>query len=82
MTSIEGCNIPPQAARRAPTLRAVADRKTYFGTSSWKYDGWFGCIYSQDSYLARDKLSNAKFEQECHSEYAEVFTTVRGDGSR
>jgi uncharacterized protein YecE (DUF72 family) len=47
--------------------------------SSWKYDGWLGSIYSQDRYLTRGKLLNAKFEQECLSEYAEVFPTVCGD---
>jgi uncharacterized protein YecE (DUF72 family) len=77
--STEGCNIPPQAARLAPKLRSLADRGVYFGTSSWKYDGWLGSIYSQDRYLTRGKLSNAKFEQECLAEYAEVFPTVCGD---
>jgi hypothetical protein len=36
--STEACNIPPHAARLAPKLRALADRKIYFGTSSWRYD--------------------------------------------
>jgi uncharacterized protein YecE (DUF72 family) len=75
----EGCDTPPQTVRLAPKLRALADRKIYFGTSSWKYDGWLGSIYTQDRYLTRGKFSNAKFEQECLSEYAEVFPTVCGD---
>jgi uncharacterized protein YecE (DUF72 family) len=75
----EGCNTPRQASRLAPKLRSLADRKIYFGTSSWKYDGWLGSIYSQDRYLTRGKFSNAKFEQDCLSEYAEVFPTVCGD---
>jgi hypothetical protein len=75
----EGSDTPAQAARLAPTLRPLADRKIYFGTSSWKYDGWLGSIYSQDRYLTRGKLSNAKFEQECLAEYAEVFPTVCGE---
>ena len=74
-----GCNLPPQAARLAPTLRALADRGVYFGTSSWKYDGWLGSIYSQDRYMTRGKLSNAKFEENCLAEYAETFPTVCGD---
>jgi uncharacterized protein YecE (DUF72 family) len=57
----------------------LADRCVYFGTSSWKYDGWLGSIYSQDRYLTRGKFSNAKFEQDCLSEYAETFPTVCGD---
>ena len=77
--STEGCNIPPQAARLAPTLRSLAERGVYFGTSSWKYDGWLGSIYRQDRYLTRGKFSNAKFEQDCLAEYAEVFPTVCGD---
>ena len=51
----------------------------YFGTSSWKYDGWLGCIYRQDRYRTRDKFSNAKFEQDCLAECAETFPTVCGD---
>ncbi len=44
---------PPQAARLAPKLRALADRGVYFGTSSWKYEGWLGSIYSRDRYITR-----------------------------
>jgi hypothetical protein len=43
----------PQAARLAPKLHALADRGVYFGTSSWKYDGWIGSIYREDRYLER-----------------------------
>jgi hypothetical protein len=32
-------DMPPQAARLAPKLRALADQGVYFGTSSWKYEG-------------------------------------------
>jgi hypothetical protein len=56
--------MPPQAARLAPKLRALADRGIYFGTSSWKYDGWVGSISREDRYLTRGKFSNAKFEQD------------------
>ena len=71
--------IPPQAARLAPKLRALADRGIYFGTSSWKYDGWLGSMYRQDRYITRAKFSNAKFEENCLTEYAETFPTVCGD---
>jgi hypothetical protein len=57
--------LPPQATRQAPKLRALADRGIYFGTSSWKYDGWLGSIYREDRYLTRAKFSNAKFEDNC-----------------
>jgi uncharacterized protein YecE (DUF72 family) len=63
----------------APKLRGLADRGIYFGTSSWRYDGWLGSIYRQERYLTRGKFSNANFEQNCLAEYAETFPTVCGD---
>jgi hypothetical protein len=70
---------PPQAARLRPKLRALAEQGIYFGTSSWKYQGWLGSIYSPDRYQTRGKLSKAKFEAECLAEYAETFPAVCGD---
>ncbi len=32
----------------------------FFGTSSWKYPGWVGSIYSQERYLTRNKFSNVR----------------------
>jgi hypothetical protein len=57
--------LPPQAARLAPKLRALADQGVFFGTSSWKYEGWVGSIYSQDWYITRGKFSKAKFKADC-----------------
>jgi uncharacterized protein YecE (DUF72 family) len=71
--------LPPQAARLAPKLRSLAERGIYFGTSSWKYEGWLGSIYSEERYLTRGKLSKKKFEESCLSEYARTFPTVCGD---
>jgi uncharacterized protein YecE (DUF72 family) len=72
-------DLPPQASRLAPKLRGLADRRVYFGTSSWKYEGWLGTIYNGDRYQTRGKLSKAKFEQDCLAEYAKTFPTVCGD---
>ena len=72
---------PDQAKRLAPALRSLADRGLCFGTSSWKYEGWIGSIYTADRYLTRGKLSRKKFESECLREYAETFPTVGGDFS-
>jgi uncharacterized protein YecE (DUF72 family) len=69
----------PQASRLRQKLRALAEQGIYFGTSSWKYEGWLGSIYTRDRYLTRGKLSNAKFERECLTEYAETFPAVCGD---
>ena len=52
--------LPPQAARLAPKLRAWADRGVYFGTSSWKYEGWLGSIYTPERYMTRGKFSQAE----------------------
>jgi uncharacterized protein YecE (DUF72 family) len=70
---------PPQAARLAPKLRALAQQGIYLGTSSWKYAGWLGSIYSPERYTVRAKISQRKFETECLAEYALTFPTVCGD---
>jgi uncharacterized protein YecE (DUF72 family) len=62
-------------------LASLASQRIYIGTSSWKYTGWLGDIYSETRYLTRNKFSNKKFEAECLSEYAETFPTVGGDFS-
>jgi uncharacterized protein YecE (DUF72 family) len=83
MPSSSSFNTPeelaPQAARLGPKLRALADRGIYFGTSSWKYDGWLGSIYSEGRYQTRGNFSKAKFEDTCLTEYAATFPSVCGD---
>jgi uncharacterized protein YecE (DUF72 family) len=51
------------------------------GTSSWKYPGWLGQIYTADRYSTRGRFSKKKFEAECLAEYAETFPVVCGDFS-
>lgn len=70
---------PDQAARLAPKLRSLAARGVYFGTSSWKYEGWLGRIYRPERYATRGKFSRSRFEAECLAEYAETFPIVCGD---
>ncbi len=70
---------PPLAARLAPRLRSLAERGIYFGTSSWKYEGWLGSIYSEARYKTRNKHSKKKFEESCLAEYACTFPAVCGD---
>lgn len=60
----------------ATGLRWLAERGVYLGTSSWKYEGWLGKLYTQNRYLTRGKPSQAKFERECLQEHGEVFSTV------
>jgi hypothetical protein len=44
----------PLAARPAPRLRALAERGVYLGTSSWKYQGWLGRMYTPERYSVYD----------------------------
>lgn len=60
----------------AAGLAWLAAQGIYIGTSSWKYEGWMGRLYSPERYLTRGKISRAKFERECLREHAEVFHTV------
>jgi uncharacterized protein YecE (DUF72 family) len=62
-------------------LRVLADQNIWVGTSSWKYEGWLGQIYTRERYVTRGKFSKARFEQECLTEFAESFPTVCGDFS-
>jgi uncharacterized protein YecE (DUF72 family) len=75
----DDADAPPQAARLRPKLRALADRGVYFGTSSWKYDGWLGSVYSPARYQTRSRFSKKKFEETCLAEYAQTFPAVCGD---
>ncbi len=62
-------------------LRELADQNLWIGTSSWKYEGWLGQIYTRERYVTRGKFSKARFEAECLAEFAETFPTVCGDFS-
>ena len=64
-------------AEKVATLAAAG---IYIGTSSWKYEGWLGLLYTPERYLTRGKFSRARFEKTCLAEYAEVFKTVCLDG--
>lgn len=65
----------------AEKLRKAAADGTYFGTSSWKYEGWLGQIYTPERYLTRGRFSHKRFEDSCLAEYAAVFPIVCGDFS-
>ncbi|NWF82476.1 MAG: DUF72 domain-containing protein [Bryobacteraceae bacterium] len=71
----------PMKAALGPRLRSLAARGVYFGTSSWKYEGWLDSIYTRRRYETRGRFSRKKFETECLAEYAETFPAVCGDFS-
>ena len=63
-------------AELTEAIRGLAQKGVHVGTSSWKYEGWLGMIYTEDRYRTRGKLSRAKFDKTCLYEYAQVFKTV------
>jgi uncharacterized protein YecE (DUF72 family) len=60
---------------------ALAANGVYIGTSSWKYEGWFGQLYSPTRYEYRGKVARTRFERDCLGEYAGVFKTVCVDAA-
>jgi uncharacterized protein YecE (DUF72 family) len=62
-------------------LSALAGQGVLLGTSSWKYPGWLGQLYTQDRYVWQGRFSETRFERLCLAEYAEVFKTVCLDAS-
>lgn len=70
---------PRQPSPLGQRLAGLAAEGVYLGTSSWKYEGWLGQIYSRERYLVRGRFSTKQFEAECLAEYAETFPVVCGD---
>ncbi len=66
----------PALAPLRKRLGELASRNIFVGTSSWKYEGWLGQLYSPERYEYRGKIAKTRFEAECLSEYAETFRTV------
>ncbi len=68
-------------AQLAERIAALAGDGIYVGTSSWKYEGWLGMIYSPENYLryfknGPPKLQKERFQRTCLAEYAQTFKTV------
>ena len=62
-------------------IAALADKGVFVGTSSWKYEGWLGQIYTPSRYEYRGRVASTRFEQNCLAEYAETFRTVCVDAA-
>jgi uncharacterized protein YecE (DUF72 family) len=62
-------------------VEQLAAKGVYIGTSSWKYEGWFGQLYTPSRYEYRGKVATTRFERDCLAEYAEVFKTVSVDAA-
>ncbi|MBM3761547.1 MAG: DUF72 domain-containing protein [Acidobacteria bacterium] len=79
MPSLFDAPVSPIRARLQTKLASLAAQQIYLGTSSWKYEGWLGQIFTEDRYITRGKFSRKMFEEQCIAEYAEVFPIVCGD---
>lgn len=65
----------------AAAVAGLAEKGIFIGTSSWKYEGWLGLLYSRERYLkyfkaGPPKHQKGRFEQTCLTEYAQTFKTV------
>lgn len=54
-------------------LRKYLNHQWYFGTSSWKYEGWKGLIYKEPY------SSDKSFQENCLKEYGTQYTCVGVD---
>lgn len=62
-------------------MARLAAKGVFVGTSSWKYPGWGGMLYDKQRYTWQGKFAVSRFNDNCLSEYAEVFKTVCVDGA-
>ena len=62
-------------------VAALAANGVFIGTSSWKYEGWLGQLYTPSRYEYRGKVAKTRFERNCLGEYASVFKTVSVDAA-
>jgi uncharacterized protein YecE (DUF72 family) len=76
-------DVGPRFNRRdlSAKVRALAERNIFIGTSSWRYEGWLGQIYTPERYMSRGRFSKKKFHEESIQEYAETFPIVGADFS-
>ncbi len=71
----------PERQKMIERAAALANKGVFVGTSSWKYPGWCGQIYTSARYEHKGKLNERLFKASCLKEYGEVFRTVGVDSS-
>ena len=79
--NVEREAVPSLQAKLRDATGALAARQVYVGTSSWKYPGWQGLLYTPERYANRGRFSETRFNRECLTEYAETFPSVCVDGA-
>lgn len=73
--------MPFQRNELASRLAKLARNGVFIGTSSWKYEGWLGQVYTAERYTHHGQFSKAAFNRTCLHEYAETFKTVCVDSA-
>jgi uncharacterized protein YecE (DUF72 family) len=73
--------MPFDRERMKEKAAALAAKGVFVGTSSWKYEGWLGQLYTPARYDYRGKVAKTRFDRDCLNEYAEVFKTVSVDAA-
>src|ERR1051326_8215372 len=73
--------VPFDRDQMKQTVTNLATKGVFIGTSSWKYEGWFGQLYTPARYEYRGKVAKTRFERDCLGEYSEVFKTVCVDAA-
>jgi uncharacterized protein YecE (DUF72 family) len=73
--------MPFDRARMETIAAKLAGEGAFLGTSSWKYPGWRGQLYTDDRYIFRGSFSETRFQRFCLAEYAQVFKTVCVDAA-
>ena len=63
------------------TRHLFEEHRICLGTSSWRYPGWCGILYDEDSYLWSTHFSKKRFSEHCLEEYAETFCSVCVDAT-
>ena len=51
----------------------LAAKGAFIGTSSWKYEGWFGRLYTSARYEYRGKVAKTRFERDRLTESRRSF---------
>ncbi|MDB6125144.1 MAG: hypothetical protein JWQ71_4137 [Pedosphaera sp.] len=67
--------------RLKQVIADLGSKGVFIGTSSWKYPGWMGQLYTEDRYIWRGKFAESRFNNNSLAEYAEVFKTVCVDAA-
>jgi len=73
--------VPFDRGKIKPSALQLASQGVFIGTSSWKYEGWLGQLYTPSRYEYRGKVAKTRFERDCLAEYAEIFETVCVDSA-